>query len=124
MYTILIVDDDPGLRTVTQASIERLAGWQTLLAGSGREGLTMAQQAQPDAILLDVAMPDMNGLTTLQHLQSNPLTQPIPVILFTSLPPIRVQQLFAGLPLTGLIHKPFQVTDLVPQRRSLLHWYD
>jgi len=123
MYTVLIIDDDPFIREAAKTSIELVAGWKTLLATSGREGLTIAQREQPEAILLDVEMPEMDGLTTLRHLRSHPTTQDIPVILFTALPPVVLQQMFAGLPLTGTIHKPFEVTELVKQMRSLLHWY-
>ncbi len=124
MYTVLIVDDDPGIRKAAQASIELVAGWQTLLADSGPAGLDLAQTQQPDAILLDVVMPAMDGMTTLYHLQANPLTQPIPVILFTSLAAVVWQPAGTGLPITGIIPKPFEVIELVQQMRSLLHWYN
>ncbi len=122
MYTILIVDDDPSIRQATQAPLELLAGWKTLLAGSGREGLALAQEKQPDAILLDVLMPEMDGIMTLKHLQSLPATQSIPVILFTSQPSRVIHQTFAGLPITGIIHKPFDVTELIQQIRTFLNW--
>jgi len=58
---ILIVDDEEDICQVVQASLEELGGWQTLLAYSGQEGLTLAQAEHPDAILLDVSMPNIDG---------------------------------------------------------------
>lgn len=122
MYKILIVDDDPSIRQATQLLLDIFTGWETLVAASGLEGLVVAQREQPDAILLDLTMPGMDGVTTLQHLQANPATQPIPVILFTSAAQLFEQELVARLPITGIIPKPFEATELVEQLRSLLNW--
>lgn len=119
---VLIVDDETGIRKITQISLKAIAGWEVLVAASGQEGVAMAQTEQPDAILLDVMMPGMDGITTLQHLQANPATQTIPVILLTAKAQISEQQQFAELPVTGVITKPFKAPDLVKQIRSLLNW--
>lgn len=119
---ILIVDDETGIRKITQISLNTIAGWETLVAASGQEGLTIAEAEQPDAILLDVMMPEMDGITTLQHLQANPTTQTIPIILLTAKAQTAEQQQFAELPITGVITKPFKALDLVNQIRSLLKW--
>lgn len=119
---ILIIDDETGIRKITQISLNAIAGWTVLEAASGQTGLTMAQTEQPHAILLDVMMPGMDGLTTLQHLKTNPDTQAIPVILLTAKAQISEQQQFVGLPIAGIITKPFKAPDLVDQMRSLLHW--
>jgi CheY-like chemotaxis protein len=123
MYTVLIIDANPTTLRVTQAPLERLAGWQTLLANSEREGFTLVQQAQPDAILLNLVMPAMDCLTTLRHLRAHPVTQAMPVILLTASPPTVWPQMVAGLPITGIIHTPFKAPAFVQQMRSLLHWY-
>lgn len=119
---ILIVDDETGIRKITQISLNTIAGWETLVAASGQEGLTIAEAEQPDAILLDVMMPEMDGITTLQHLQANPATQTIPIILLTAKAQTAEQKQFAELPITGVITKPFKALDLVNQIRSLLKW--
>jgi CheY-like chemotaxis protein len=122
MRKILIIDDDSKIRQTTQLLLEVMTGWETLVAASGQEGLALAQSKQPDAILLDVLMPDMNGVTTLQKLQANATTQSIPVILFTSMNQEVVQQKFAQLPITGIIPKPFEAHELVEKMRSFLNW--
>jgi CheY-like chemotaxis protein len=65
-------------------SLEAVGGWDVLVAGSGSEGLAEAKLGQPDAILLDVMMPDMDGPTTFQRLQADATTRHIPVILLTA----------------------------------------
>ena len=77
---ILVVDNEAYIQEVAQICLETIAGWQVILAGSGLEGLAAAEREQPDAILLDVMMPDMDGLATFSQLQANPATRSIPVI--------------------------------------------
>ena len=58
---ILLIDDEYRIREVTKMSLEMMAGWKVLTASSGSEGLAIAQSQQPDAILLDMMMPDLDG---------------------------------------------------------------
>ncbi len=82
--SVLVVDDDDSVREITQLSLEVIAGWHVISADGGVSGLEMARQHKPDAVLLDVMMPDMDGLTTFQHLQEDESTRDIPVILVTA----------------------------------------
>jgi CheY-like chemotaxis protein len=81
---ILVIDDENDVREVTQLSLEILGGWTVLTARSGKEGIDTAIAEQPEAILLDVMMPEMDGPTTLQQLQANTTTRHIPVIFLTA----------------------------------------
>lgn len=119
---VLIIDDDIGIRKIIEISLKAIAGWEVLLAASGQEGVAIAQTEQPNAILLDVMMPGMDGITTWQHLQANPTTQKIPVIFLTAKAQFFEQQQLAELYVTGIITKPFTAPDLVKQIRSLLNW--
>ena len=119
---VLIIDDDLGIRKIVQISLEAVAGWDVLLADSGIEGIAIAQTEQPDAILLDVMMPGMDGITTLGRIRENPAIQQIPVIFLTAKAQPSEQQQFAKLQITGIITKPFRASDLVEQMRSLLEW--
>ena len=67
---ILVIDDDDGVREVIQICLETIAGWKVISTASGREGLTAAENQKPDAILLDVMMPEMDVLffSVLQEL--------------------------------------------------------
>lgn len=121
---ILVIDDEDGIREIIQICLEAAAGWEVETAASGGEGLATAQSMQPDAILLDVMMPDMDGPTTFGRLQANAATRHIPTILLTAKAKISEQQQFIDLGITGVITKPFKAQDLVNQIREILNWRD
>jgi CheY-like chemotaxis protein len=121
---ILVIDDEDGIREIIQICLETVAGWDVLTAASGSEGLKLASTEQPDAILLDVMMPDMDGPTTFGQLRSDRATQHIPTILLTAKAKISEQQQFINLGVTGVITKPFKARDLVEQICNILHWSD
>lgn len=119
---ILIVDDEEDIRDVAQVALEIVGGWEVLVAGSGSEGLYLAETQQPDAILLDIMMPDMDGISTFEKLQSNPATQPIPVILLTAKAQAADQRKFAQLGVKATIVKPFKTMNLASQVAQILGW--
>ena len=71
---ILIIDDEDDIREVAALSLESVAGWDVIVASSGAQGLARAAEQRPDAILLDVMMPGMDGPTTFRELRKNPAT--------------------------------------------------
>lgn len=119
---ILVVDDEEHLRELVQACLEDLGGWETLVAGSGEECLQILQIEQPNAILLDVSMPGMDGFAVYQILQSDPITRSIPVILLTAkvLPSDRAK--FAQMAVAGVISKPIQPITLTEEVAEILGW--
>jgi CheY-like chemotaxis protein len=119
---VLIIDDEYGIRKIVEISLKAIAGWEVLVAASGQEGLAIAAAEHPDAILLDVMMPGMDGVATFQQMQANPELQSIPTILLTAKAQTNEQRQFIELPIAGVITKPFKAPDLVNQMRSLLHW--
>ena len=119
---ILVVDNEPSIREVTQISLETVAGWEVTIAGSGLEGLAAAEREQPDAILLDVMMPDMDGLDTFSRLQANPNTRSIPVILLTAKVQTSDRQSYTELGIRSTIAKPFSPLDLAQQIATTLGW--
>jgi len=112
---ILVIDDEDDIRKLTQTCLEIMGGWQVLTARSGNEGLLLAEANQPDAILLDVMMPDMDGPTTFQKLHANPATKHIPVILLTAKERSADQNQLAALGVTGVIKKPFNPLKIADQ---------
>ena len=66
---VLVVDDEDAIREVVQAALEMVGGYDVITAGSGSEGFHTATAERPDAILLDVMMPDMDGISVFQKLQ-------------------------------------------------------
>jgi signal transduction histidine kinase/CheY-like chemotaxis protein/HAMP domain-containing protein len=77
---ILVIDDDPTIRDLLSTQLHKL-GYEAATACGGIEGLQLAQKLQPDAITLDVMMPDMDGWSVLSALKSDPLCAHIPVIM-------------------------------------------
>ena len=98
------------------------AGWEIISTESSHNGLTLASQQQPDAILLDVMMPEMDGITMFDRLRTNPNTQNIPVILLTAKVGITEIEELEQLGLIGVIAKPFEPLTLASQVAQLLGW--
>lgn len=119
---ILVVDNEPYIQEVAQICLETVARWQVLTASSGMEGIRVAEAEQPDAILLDVMMPDMDGITTFKKLQENPATQNIPVILLTAKVQSSDRRRYAQLGMKDVIDKPFSPLELATQIANALGW--
>lgn len=116
---VLLIDDEDDIREVTQLSLEMVANWDVISASSGAEGILRAVADQPDAILLDVMMPDMDGPTTFGHLRAHPATSHIPVILLTA--KIQGPGQF-GLDVAAILAKPFDPMRLPGLIASALGW--
>ena len=119
---ILVVDNEPAIQEVAQICLETIAGWEVVTANSGYECLDKAATYQPDAILLDVMMPEMDGITTFHKLQENPVTQAIPVIFLTAQAQSSDRQKFMQLGVKAAIAKPFHPIELATQVAHALGW--
>lgn len=119
---ILIVDDEDDIREVAALSLESVAGWDVITASSGAQALARAASENPDAILLDVMMPGMDGPTTFLELQKNPATAQIPVLLLTAKVQASDQRRFADLGVKAVLFKPFDPLELSSQIASVLGW--
>ena len=119
---ILVVDDEDHIREVAAASLEMLGGWEVLTAQCGAEGLAQARAEQPDAILLDVMMPDMDGPTVVEHLQAGPTTRHIPVILLSAKVQPGDRRRFRDLAVEAVIAKPFDPINLPVKVAEVLGW--
>ena len=119
---ILLIDDEETIQEVVQVGIEIETGWQVAIASSGSEGIAVAARQQPDAILLDVMMPDMDGISTLSQLKANAKTQSIPVIFLTAKTQAADKNLFQSLGVVGVITKPFNSMTLASRIAKMLQW--
>jgi DNA-binding response OmpR family regulator len=110
--TILVVDDEPDMLELVAYAL-RLAGYDVLTAANGADALKGAQNRLPDLILLDLMLPDLDGLSVCELLHRLPSTSTIPVLVLTAMSgeelPTRVAQ--AGA--VDCVRKPFQPRDLV-----------
>jgi two-component system, chemotaxis family, response regulator PixG len=119
---ILVVDDDRNIREVVSMCLNKLKSWEVLTAASGQEGLDQIQTNSPDAIVLDVMMPEMDGLAFLRQLRSHHGIKKIPVILLTANRYLPDKDLLTELGVVEVISKPFLPIDLVRQiDRALLN---
>jgi two-component system, chemotaxis family, response regulator PixG len=112
---VLVVDDDRNIREVVSMCLHKLKGWDVLTAASGQEGLNGVQLNNPDVIILDVMMPEMDGLAFLRQLRSNHNTKSIPVILLTANRYLPDKALLTELGVVDVISKPFLPVNLVRQ---------
>jgi CheY-like chemotaxis protein len=119
---ILIIDDEDDIREVAALSLESVAGWDVVAASSGAQGLIRAAEYQPDAILLDVMMPGMDGPSTFRELRRNPVTSAIPVLLLTAKVQANDQRRFADLGVNAVLFKPFDPLTLSKQISDVLGW--
>ncbi|WP_036483760.1 response regulator [Myxosarcina sp. GI1] len=119
---ILLIDDEETIQEVVQVGIEIEVGWQVEIASSGSEGINLAQTQQPDAILLDVMMPDMDGISTLSNLKANAKTRSIPVIFLTAKTQVAEKDRLQSLGVIDVITKPFNSMTLASQIARILHW--
>lgn len=119
---ILVVDDDDSIREVAQMSLELIGGHAVITAASGGAGLARALAERPDAILLDVMMPGLDGLDAFRLLQADPATRDIPVILLTAKLQAADHARFAELGVHGVIAKPFDAMTLADQVAEFAGW--
>lgn len=119
---VLVVDDDPEIREIVQGCLEDIAGWLVISSASGQDGLVIAATEQPDAIVLDVIMPQMDGLLFLRQLRSNPLTHSIPVVFLTVRVELTDPRRIRALNVSGTITKPFDPLSLSTKIAKFLGW--
>jgi CheY-like chemotaxis protein len=122
MRRILIIDDEDDIREVAALSLESVAGWTVKTASCGSEGIKAALADSPDAILMDVMMPSMDGPTTFKEMQKSPTLAQIPVILLTAKVQGVDQRRFAGLGVAAVLFKPFDPMTLAEQMSVALGW--
>jgi CheY-like chemotaxis protein len=119
---ILVVDNEQYIQEVAKICLETVAGWEVKTASSGQEGIIKAETYQPDAILLDVMMPEMDGITTFEKLQANPLTKTIPVILLTAKIQASDRRRYTQMGMISAIAKPFNPLELAAEIAVALGW--
>ncbi len=121
---ILVIDDEKAIHIIVKASLEVTAGWEVLSADSATAGMAIAETEQPDVILLDVMMPELDGPAVLRKLQTQPATQTIPVIFLTAKARNGEKRLFESLGVAGIITKPFEPDQIASQIKTVLRWSD
>lgn len=119
---ILVIDNDELIQEAVQTILQMTTEWQVLTESSGSEGLMKVESEKPDVILLDLIMPDMDGISTFQAIQANSAIQMIPVILLTGKAESSELSYYQTLGLKGAIAKPFEMFNLATQIAQILGW--
>lgn len=116
MAKILIVEDDPGIVDFVELELKH-EGFETVVAKTGREGLEKVEQEKPDMILLDIMLPEMNGLEVLRRIRKD---SNIPVILETARGETldKINGLNSGA--DDYIAKPFDIEELLARINAVL----
>jgi CheY-like chemotaxis protein len=120
--SILLIDDEPRLAEVIAVCLESFKGWKVTVVNAGQKGLDLVETLNPDAIILDVMMPQMDGITVYQKLQANAATQNIPVVFLTAKVQTSDRTRFAQLGVAGIIAKPFDPVKIADQIAQVLGW--
>ena len=117
---ILVVDDDPDIVETVEFFLNE-SDYQVFVAKNGKEALEQTKTKRPDLVLLDVMMPEMNGLEACRKLKGNPNTNPIPIIMLTALGKKQdvVDAIDAGA--NAYIVKPFNLQDLFERIETILN---
>jgi CheY-like chemotaxis protein len=117
---ILIVDDDPGIRMLLSKFLQR-EGFETIMAQNGLEGVEFAKKHQPDLIVMDVVMPQMDGLTAARLIKFYKPLSNVPILFLTAKDADKEIELAQEVRAEVYITKPFdvrQVIDVVKETMS------
>jgi two-component system NtrC family response regulator/two-component system nitrogen regulation response regulator GlnG len=111
MTKILCIDDSPTIQAIV-AAVLRQAGMEVVAASSGEEGLDLMRRELPDAVLLDMQMPGMDGLELLQHVSQDAQLSRIPIMFMTADEHDETASKARSLGAREVVVKPLQVTTL------------
>ena len=118
MSKILVIDDEQGIRNLLDTLLSR-KGYEVVLASNGQKGLELFRRERPDVVVLDLKMPEMNGLTVLQQIrQLNPVQ---PVVILTGAATAEAEQQVRALGVTEFVEKEFSMHRLGDSLKRLLN---
>jgi CheY-like chemotaxis protein len=117
---ILYIDDESDIREVAEMALELDPSFAVRTCGSGRDGIAAAREWQPDLILLDVMMPELDGPGVLEILRQDDATAAIPVIFITARTQAHEVARLHELGARGVLAKPFDAMTLAQQVRAFI----
>jgi Response regulator containing a CheY-like receiver domain and an HD-GYP domain len=116
---VLIVDDNEKNRKLAR-DVLRHAGFRTVEAGTGGEGVLLAAEQLPDLVLMDIRLPDMDGTEAVRRLKADERTARIPVVALTAVAMTGDRERFLEDGFDDYLEKPISVRDFADQIRSCL----
>lgn len=122
MARLLVIDDEDDIRSIAAVSLEAVGGHDVRQAASGAAGVEEARRDPPDALLVDVMMPGLDGPATVTELRRHPETAGLPVVMLTAKAGLGDRQALLDLGVAGVITKPFDPMELAGQLAQVLGW--
>lgn len=119
MNKILVIDDDNAINELIKINLE-LIGYKVIQALDGTKGFALVKQEMPNAIILDIMMPEVDGFTVAQRIRQNPATKNIPILMLTALSQINDKVKGFDLGVDDYLTKPFEMEELKVRIRALL----
>ena len=116
---ILYVEDEPDIRQIATFSLKAVGGFEVCPCSSGEEALREGPDFKPDLLLLDVMMPAMDGLQTLEAARAHPVLAAVPVVFMTAKAQEADMTVYDRVGALGVIAKPCQATRLPERVRAL-----
>lgn len=119
MARILVVDDEPDIRTLLRIALERVDGFEVVVVASGAEAIEAFAGGGFDVVLLDVMMPGMDGLETLEHLRAQPGGDVVAVAFLTARAQTADVESYRAAGVADVLTKPFDPKALVARVHEL-----
>lgn len=116
---ILYAEDEADVQTVVKLTVQTMSDYEIEICDNGKKLLEFVQEYNPDLIMLDVMMPEMDGPTTFKNLQSNEATKNIPVIFITAKAQVHEVEMFKETGALGVITKPFDPVKLCDEIKEI-----
>ncbi len=119
LQRILVVEDDADIQAVVRMALEMVGGYTVEICAGGRSALGIVETFNPDLILLDVMMPDMDGPTVLEHLRAQPATARLPIVFMTAKAQAHEVAAYRAMGAFAVISKPFDPMTLSAQLANI-----
>ncbi len=116
----LVAEDDPGIRRLIAGMLE-LDGWEVCEAEDGAQAVELAEDWHPDAIVMDVMMPNKDGITASQEIRAQAGNDDCAVIVVSAEPAAEARARATGA--DDFVQKPFDPDDLSARARAALRWH-
>lgn len=116
---IMLVEDDQDISAIVKYALEKNGKWVVTNCSSGKEALKTVKTLSPDLILLDVMMPEMDGIQTFNEIRKIPVCQSIPIVFLTAKAQKEEIESYLMLGVTAVITKPVSVIKLLDDVRQI-----
>jgi two-component system, OmpR family, response regulator len=117
---IMYVEDEPDIQTIARIALEQIGGFDLLVCSSGQAALDQVSDFAPDIILLDVMMPEMDGIETFRQLKTLPACADVPVVFMTARVQTHEIKEYIDLGAVDVIAKPFSPITLAEQVKTII----